>query len=77
MTTVSTAGLDPLYDPTRDPAPRPLPVDAARRLAQEALDACAASDIHSLAAMLMAASTLDYRLRSLLAALDAEEGRTP
>ncbi|MFE2559875.1 hypothetical protein ACFXGT_28395 [Streptomyces sp. NPDC059352] len=75
MTTVSTAGLDPLHDPTRDASPTPLPVDAARRLAREALDACAASDIHSLGDMLIAASTLDYRLRSLLAALDAEEGR--
>ncbi|GGR37838.1 hypothetical protein GCM10010497_45890 [Streptomyces cinereoruber] len=75
MTTVSTEGLDQLHDPERAVLPILLSVDTARRLAREAVAECAAADPHSLGAMLMAATTLDYRLRSLLAALDAEEGR--
>lgn len=76
MTAVSTEGLDPLYDAARDGEPALLTVDAARRLAREDLDDCARADAHSLGAMIRAAVTLHYRLRALLAALDAEEGRT-
>ncbi|MFC8176547.1 hypothetical protein [Streptomyces sp. NPDC057325] len=75
MTTVSTEGLDPLYDPERAAPLVPVSVDAARRLAHEDLAECARADIRSHGAMLVAATPLDYRLRSLLAALDAEEGR--
>ncbi|MFH9957331.1 hypothetical protein ACH4OX_24400 [Streptomyces roseolus] len=76
MTAVSTEGLDPLYDAARDGEPVLLSVDTARRIAREDLDDCAKADAHSLGAMVRAAATLHYRLRSLLAALNAEEGRT-
>ncbi|MFD4320132.1 hypothetical protein [Streptomyces sp. NPDC058548] len=75
MTTVTTAGLDQLHDPDRDGIPIVLSVDVAQQLAREVLDGCAAASIHSHRAMMEAAVSLDLRLRSLLAALDAEEGR--
>ncbi|MCW7991496.1 hypothetical protein XF35_41440 [Streptomyces platensis subsp. clarensis] len=65
--------LDSLYDREQDQSVLVLSVDTARRLAREDLDACATADTHSHGAMLQAAVTLDYRLRSLLAALDAED----
>ncbi|MFH9728327.1 hypothetical protein ACH4M4_36015 [Streptomyces sp. NPDC017254] len=71
MTTVTTAGLDQLGDlPGPDET---LPLDLARRLALETLDEHATASIHDHDDMLRAAVALDLRLRSLLAALDAEE----
>ncbi|WP_432114038.1 hypothetical protein [Streptomyces sp. S1] len=71
MTAVTTAGLDQLGDLTGDAAV--LPVDIARTLARQARAEAASADIHDHHAMLGAAVTLDMRLASLLAALDAEE----
>ncbi|MFI0825703.1 hypothetical protein ACH4Q7_14745 [Streptomyces roseolus] len=75
MTAISTEGLDPLYDPARDGTPNTLPVDIAQSLARKAVAQYADADVHSHHAMIEAAVTLGLRLRSLLAALDAEEGQ--
>jgi hypothetical protein len=66
------------YNPLRDQVARaqviPGPLDVEVRLAREYLDCAADANIHDRDAMLRAASGLEYRLRSLLAALDAERG---
>lgn len=63
----------PLHEP--DEAPTcPWPVDVETNLARQVLDEFAAADIHSHTAMLRAALNLDHRLRTLIAAMDAERG---
>ncbi|WP_405474781.1 hypothetical protein [Streptomyces canus] len=52
--------------------PGPLAIET--RLAREYLDRAADANIHDRDAMLRAATGLEYRLRALLAALDAERG---
>lgn len=65
----------PLHDPERDAHPYVLSVDAARQAARGILDAHAVANIHDRDATVSAAVALDYVLRDLLAALDAEAGR--
>ncbi|MGA5372310.1 hypothetical protein ACPCSD_14680 [Streptomyces griseoincarnatus] len=64
---------EPLHDPTR-PLPEPASLDIAIALARQVLDETAGLNIHSRADMEKAADTLNFRLRALLAALDAERG---
>ncbi len=67
------------YDPLREPdagTPLPTSVDVELRLAREYADKVARTNIHDRTAMLKAAVGLDYRLRALIAALDAERGET-
>jgi hypothetical protein len=68
------------YDPLRDQdaqAPLPASVDGELRIARAYLDKVAAANIHDHTAMVKAAVGLDHRLRSLIAALDAERGDRP
>ncbi|MFJ8951848.1 hypothetical protein ACIRO1_17205 [Streptomyces sp. NPDC102381] len=59
----------------QDDAPvAPGTVDVELWLARNFLDQVAEADIHSHADMIKAAAGLDYRLRALVAALDAERG---
>ncbi|MEH0543281.1 hypothetical protein QA802_09405 [Streptomyces sp. B21-105] len=63
----------PLHDPAGvDPTPASLAIEL--RLAREYVEQVAAADIHDHNDMVKAASGLDYRLRALLAAVDAERG---
>lgn len=66
--------LDPLYDTSRDSSEWAPPLDLARRLARQTLEQYQGETIHDHTAMIQAAVALDYRLRGLLAALDAEDG---
>lgn len=66
--------FDPLYDPERDAHDFVPPLDMARTLARQALAKHEGANIHDDNAMLRAASSLQYVLRDLLAALDAEAG---
>lgn len=65
------------YHPLRDPAgvdPTPMSLAIELQLAREYVERVAAADIHDHTEMVKAASGLDYRLRALLAAMDAERG---
>lgn len=64
---------DPLHGPDEEPA-SPASLNGEVKLARELLAEAAAANIHDHTAMLKAAAGLNYRLRSLLAALDAERG---
>jgi len=66
--------LDPLYDASCDSSEWAPPLDLARRLARKTLEQYQGATIHDHKAMIEAAVALDYRLRGLLAALDAEDG---
>lgn len=65
------------YDPLHGPDVEPVltaPVDVELKLTRTYLDQVAAANIHDHTAMLKAATGLNYRLRALVAALDAERG---
>jgi hypothetical protein len=68
-----SASYLPLHDPDGvDPMPGSF-ADALR-MAREYVAEVAASNIHDHAEMVKAASGLDYRLRALIVAVDAERG---
>ncbi|ELP61750.1 hypothetical protein PV735_11285 [Streptomyces turgidiscabies] len=64
----------PLFDPARDVAFLPLPVDRELKIARALLAEVAGKNIHSKDEMIRAAVALEGRMRSLVAALDAERG---
>lgn len=68
------------YEPLRGQVARaqviPAPLAVELRLSREYLDRAADANIHDRDAMLRAATGLEYRMRSLLAALDAEGGQS-
>lgn len=68
------SSYDPLHDPDSEVPVVPASVEGELRLARELLDDLAALNIHDHRAMVKAASSLDYRLRSLVAAVTAERG---
>lgn len=63
----------PLYGPD-DAPPAPTSPDGELKLSRELLDEVSDANIHDHTAMLKAAAGLEYRLRSLVAALTAERG---
>ncbi|MGW2228175.1 hypothetical protein [Streptomyces formicae] len=63
---------DPLHAPGVVPAPSSLDIELW--LARSFLAEVATANIHSITDMIEAAAGLDYRLRALVAALDAERG---
>lgn len=65
----------PLHGPDEE-SPPPASLDGELRLARRLLDEIATANIHDHTAMLKAATGLNCRLRSLLAALDAERERS-
>jgi len=68
------ASYEPLHGPDEEP-PFPASLDGELRLTRELLSEVAGANIHDHTAMLKAATGLNYRIRSLLAALDAERGQ--
>ncbi|MGW1252553.1 hypothetical protein [Streptomyces sp. NPDC002535] len=70
---MTTSDLDRLGDLPR--ADSPVELGLARRLARETVNEQANASIHDHHQILRAAVALDLRLRDLLDALDAEEGR--
>jgi hypothetical protein len=66
---------DPLHGPNEEPV-FSAALDIELQLAREYLDKAAVANIHDHQAMLKAATGLNYRLRSLIAALDAERGQS-
>lgn len=66
---------DPLYG-SGEQLPAPAALDVELRSARELLDQLAATNIHDDTAMVKAAAGLYYRLRSLLAAVEAERGES-
>lgn len=64
----------PLYDPSTATPEDVRTVALALRMAREALDRSAPKNIYSHSQMLYAAVDLDFALRQLVAALDAERG---
>ncbi|MDQ0831924.1 hypothetical protein QF032_003768 [Streptomyces achromogenes] len=71
------ASYTPLYDPDREEGHEPGDVRFELRGAHRLLDEVAAANIHDHTEMLVTAVRLDYRLRSLVAALHAERGEQP
>lgn len=68
------------YTPLRDPEAAPVipgPLDSELWLARTFLDEVASVNVHSNADMIQAAAGLDYRLRALIAALEAERRAMP
>jgi hypothetical protein len=65
---------DPLHGSDEEPA-SPASLNGELKLARQLLDEVAAANIHDHTAMLKAATGLNYRIRSLLAAFDAEGGQ--
>lgn len=68
------------YGPLHGPdiaAPDVHTVDLALRMAREAIDRTALKNVHSPGQMLMAAIELDFALRQLVIAVDAERGERP
>ncbi|MEW2083497.1 hypothetical protein [Streptomyces sp. NPDC005283] len=63
----------PLHDPEKDAQPFTPPLHQAIARARKVLDEKAQANIHDRDAMIRAAAGLDYVLRDLLNALDAEE----
>lgn len=55
----------------------PTSVDGEVHLARQLVAEQATANIHDHRAMMIAAVSLDFRLRSLIAALDAERGERP
>lgn len=68
-----SASYSPLHDPD-SVAPMPASLADELQVAREFVDQVAAADIHDHTAMVKAATGLDYRIRALIAALDAERG---
>lgn len=64
---------DPLHGPDEEP-PDPASVDGERKMTRDLLAEVATANIHEHTAMVKTAAGLNYRLRSLLAAIDAERG---
>lgn len=66
------------YNPLRSPGSTvfPAPLEREIETARTYLEQAAVANIHDRDAMLRAATGLEYQLRSLLAALDAERGGT-
>lgn len=62
----------PLYNPATDESSYTPPVSTALTVARAFLDEAATTNIHDHAAILKTAAGLEYRLRQLVAALDAE-----
>lgn len=67
---------DPLHD-TADPAPVSTTVGIELRISRAFLAEIATANIHDHTAMVKAATGLNYRLRALVTALDAERGERP
>ena len=67
---------NPLHGPD-DVQPYPASVDGELRLARALVAELATANIHDHTAMMKAAVSLDFRLRSLIAALDTERGERP
>ncbi|MDF2710602.1 MAG: hypothetical protein K0R62_6254 [Nonomuraea muscovyensis] len=63
----------PLHGP-EDTDPDVHTVDLALRMAREAIDRAALKNVHSQGQMLMAAIELDFALRQLVTAVEAERG---
>lgn len=70
----SDTPYDALYSPDDSVTPDVYSVDNALLLARTSLERCAGRNIHSYGHMATAASELDFTLRLLVAALDAERG---
>jgi hypothetical protein len=68
-----TTSYDPLHGPD-DEAPFPTSLDGELKLTRQYLNKVATANIHDHTAMLKVATGLNYRIRSLIAALDAERG---
>jgi hypothetical protein len=68
-----SVSYDPLHQ-SGDAPQFPAPLDTEVRLIRAYLDKVATANIHDHTAMVKAATGLDHRVRSLLAALDAERG---
>ncbi|MFB8083711.1 hypothetical protein [Streptomyces sp. NPDC056013] len=64
----------PLHTPGTELPPGAVPLEAALRIAREALARHGSANIHSSSSMYFAAVDLDHALRTLVTALDAEEG---
>jgi hypothetical protein len=67
------------FDPLRDEdaaIPPPASVDVELAISRKMLAEYATANIHDHAAMIRVAAGLDHRLRSLIAALDAERGQS-
>lgn len=64
----------PLHDPEKDAEPYTPALSHAIERARHVLAEKAAANIHSKDEMIRAATGLDYVLRQLLAAIDAEAG---
>ncbi|MFE4311517.1 hypothetical protein ACFRR6_36290 [Streptomyces sp. NPDC056891] len=64
----------PLHTPGTEPPSGSIPIDVALRIAREALARHGGANIHSSSSMYFAAVDLDHALRTLVTALDAEEG---
>ncbi|MFF2511700.1 hypothetical protein [Streptomyces sp. NPDC058086] len=64
---------DPLHGPDEEP-PDPASVDGERKMTRQLLDETATANIHDHIEMVKTAAGLNHRIRSLLAALDAERG---
>ncbi|MFE9921584.1 hypothetical protein ACFYQA_08375 [Streptomyces sp. NPDC005774] len=70
--TPAPASYDPLSTPDTEVAPAPL--ERELQAAREYLAQVAAANIHDHQAMVKAAACLHYRLQSLIAAVNAEQG---
>ncbi|MFF7884285.1 hypothetical protein ACH40F_29300 [Streptomyces sp. NPDC020794] len=70
-----TTSYDPLHGPDEEP-PFPASLDGELKLTRQLLDEVADANIHDHTAMLKAAASLNHRVRSLVAALDAERGES-
>ncbi|MFD7003373.1 hypothetical protein ACFWA5_45820 [Streptomyces mirabilis] len=68
-----TTSYDPLHGPDEEP-PFPASLDGELKLTRELLAEVATANIHDHTAMLKAAAGLNHRIRSLVAAIDAERG---
>jgi hypothetical protein len=64
---------DPLHGPDEEP-PSPASLGIEVKLAHQLLDQVSTANIHDHTAMVKAAAGLNYRIRSLVAAIDAERG---
>lgn len=68
------SAYEPLYTPGKSRVPDVHTVDLALTMARESLAHVADNNIHSHGQMMTAATELDWVLRQLVAALDAERG---
>lgn len=68
-----STSYDPLHDPDGETL-SPAALDVELKLARQVLAETATANIHDGMAMLKAATGLNYRLRALVAAVQAERG---